>query len=125
MSVEGRWVACGHYQVGNLIDHHHYIRQIAVSVLGIETALREFAVVFFHGAHSRRTQQFVAGVHLDTQRRQGGKGLGRIGDDGIVLVGYFGEEMLLKLAVKAEFHHLGVDKHQLELAGMLLEEQRG
>ena len=56
-----------HDQVTILIDDHHDVRHIAMSLLGVEFALLELLVVVLDISLTGCHQQFVTGIHLHTE----------------------------------------------------------
>ncbi len=93
-------------------------------MLGIEHALAELLVVFRNLAHLRLLEEVVAGIHLDAERVEGADDLLDVGDDGLLLIGHFGEVVAVDGGIEGELDLLGVDKHELEFGGMLAVEQR-
>ena len=72
-------------------------------------------IVLLDVAHTSILHQRVAILHLCTERLEDVHRLGDIGDDGVLLIGQLCQIVLLDALVDAELHHLGVDKHYLEL----------
>ena len=109
-----------HNQVAELINHDYDIRHEPMSLFRIQFAVDEFLVILLDVAHMGSFQQVVAGIHLHTERVQRLHHLGHVGDDGIFAIGQFGKEMVFDHRIDAEFHFLGVDKHELQFSRMLL-----
>ncbi len=117
-------LAGSHDHVGKLVDNNHYIRQISVAFIGIETAVYEFFVVLADLFDFGLAQQFVTRLHFAAQRIERVDNFLGIGKYRILLAFHFGEEMLFEAREKRQFHLLGVDHHELHLRRMFFVQQR-
>ena len=113
-----------HYEVGELVDYHHDIGEVAVAFFGIESFFDKPLVVFQNAAYIGVAQKHIALVHLHAERIECGKHFVHRCYDGLLLVGQFRQIMAFEHAVEAEFHHLRVNKHEFQFGGMLFVEQR-
>ena len=118
-------LACRHDEVAELVDDDNDVRHELVAVFRIELARLELGVVLLDVAHLGLFQQVVAVVHELAQALERLHHLCNVGDDGVVAVGYHGQEMLLDGCVDGELHLLGVDHDKLQFGRVLLVEQRG
>ena len=69
------FLAGSHDKIGELVDNHYYVREVAVAFLRIQALLHETLVVVKDGAFIGIAQQEITLVHLHTQRVEGGKHL--------------------------------------------------
>ena len=59
-------LAGNHHKVGVFVHYDNYIRQEAVTLLGIEGSLGEALVVFDYITYASITKQLIAQLHLGT-----------------------------------------------------------
>ena len=114
-----------HDEVGELVDHHYDVGQVAVSFEGIEPPRGELLVVLLDVARTGVLAQRQPVLHFDAERIERIDRLARIGDDGLLLRLHFGQEMPFDLGIERKLDHFGVDHHELQLRRMLLVEQGG
>ncbi len=113
----------GHNQVTELVDYHHVVRHVVVSLQRIELARLERLVVFLYGTHTCHLQQVVPCVHQLTERVEGLDHLLRVRDNRFLLFLQFGEEVVLYRVVDTELHLLRVHHHYLQFRRVFLVEE--
>ena len=114
-----------HDKVAELIDDEHNIRHITVSVVRVELMLHKACIIVLDVALAGFFKQAVAVFHLSHKRVERWHHLLGIGDYGTVFFRQLCQIVMLELRIEAEFNHLWVDKHKLQLSRMFLVEQRG
>ena len=116
--------ACGHDEVGELVDDKHDVRQETVTLGGQQLAGLELLVVFDDVAALSGFEEVVALVHLNAQGVERAHHFLHIGDDGVLRIGELGQIMALNAVVKRQFHLLRVDHDEFQLRRMLAVKQR-
>src|SRR5690606_723835 len=109
------FLACGHDQIRELIDHQHDERKVLMSLLRTESSLDELLVVFPDVSRACFLQQIVTIIHLDAKRIERMHHLLRIGDDRIFFSRKLCEIMILDVTIDTKLHLLRIDEHELEL----------
>ena len=94
-----------------------------MSFLWIQAALHKLVVVLPDVPRRSFFQQIITVVHLNAQGIEGVDHLGGIGNDGFVLIGQKGQEVVLQFGIREQFHLFGVDQHQFDLRRVLFVQQ--
>ena len=115
--------ACGHDEVGKLIDDQHNVGQETVTFSREQPARLELLVVFDDVSALGGFEEVVTLVHLYAQGIECAHHFLHIGDDGIFRIGELGQIMALDTVVKRQFHLLRVDHDKFQLRGVLAVEQ--
>ena len=118
------FLACGHDEIGKLVDEHHNIGEVAVSFFRIQAAPNKLGVVFFDGPDAGVFEELIAFVHFDAQGIEGIHHFGCVCNDGIFFAWKFGQEMPFNLIEECELNLLWIDQYKFDLRRMLLVEDR-
>ena len=118
-------LACCHDEVTILIDDDNDIWEITMAILRIELTFGELLVILLKFSYISQFQEVIAVVHLLTNRVERLDNLLHISDDWFVSVTlwwYLCQEVVLQRLIDREFHHLRVNKDELQLCRMFLVE---
>ena len=117
------FLTCGHDEVTKFVNHHHDVRHVVMTVLGIELAGNKLGVVFLNVTHTRLLQKVVARIHFLTKTVERLNHLRHVGNDGVAIARHLCQEVIFDGRIDREFHLLGVHHHNLEFCGVLLVKQ--